>query len=196
MGYLLFIKWVKLPKFIQSFVHGFRLGLHPVPNEERLFFVELRRAVIEDEPDWPRLRKATLEDLNLSVGKDVTPLFLDIGAEKVCTREEAYGETNNRKNQLCVVFPLEAYDVPLVAYALSRVAPLIPDDVSEPKFLDYPPLLLPDLDTPMSQGNGGRGDSYREGYEYYACHERNLWRAPAYPFKSLRTALFGSLDSG
>ena len=180
------------PKFIQSFVHGFRLGIHPVPNEEGLFFVELRRTVIEDEPDWPRLRKATLEDLSLSAGKDVTSLLLDLGAEKVCTREEAYGETNNRKNQLCVVFPLDAYDVPLKAYALSRVAPLIPDDVSEPKLLDHSPLSLPDLDTPMSQRNGGRGDSYREGYEYYACHERNPWRAPAYPFKSIRTALFGS----
>jgi len=44
----------------------------------------------------------------------------------------------------------------------------------------------------MAVGNGGMGDSYLDGFGYWACHTEKPFRAPGSPFGSLRTALFGS----
>ena len=198
------------PKFIHRLLHGLRPGIYSIPNKEGLSFMELRQAQIIDDPDWPKLRKVPLEDLDDGAGVGVRQLLLTHGAFELDTRENVLGTTNNRKTELCVTFNTENSVVPIVAYVLTRVAPLASDELGEltiydsgesssntslkasQKELAVSSLPFPNLDTPLSEGRGGRGDKYLSGYEYFACHENNPWRAPAFPFKSLRTALFGA----
>tara|TARA_X000001036_G_scaffold233908_1_gene218396 strand:- start:258 stop:3569 length:3312 start_codon:yes stop_codon:yes gene_type:complete len=185
------------PRYIHRLVHGLRPGIYDVPGKEQQSFIELRQAQIVDDPAWPKIRKVSLKELNDHAEVDVSELFGLHGALTVDTRENAYGETNNRKTDLCVTFNKTNTIIPLAAYVLTRVAPLTAEEappdsecIEEP--LDMDSLPFPDLNTPMSKGGGGYGDTYLNGYEYFACHENNPWRKPVAPFQSLRTALFGN----
>ena len=185
------------PRFIHRLVHGLRPGIYDVPGEENQSFIELRQAQIVDDLDWPKVRKVSLEELNDGAEVSIAELFGLHGALTVDTRENAYGETNNRRTDLCVTFHKKNTIIPLAAYVLTRVAPLTsekapPDSECIKEPLDMDSLPFPDLNTQMSKGGGGYGDTYLNGYEYFACHENNPWRKPVAPFQSLRTALFGN----
>ena len=198
------------PRMIQRLVQGLRMGIHEVSTESGVSFMELRQARITDNPDWPKAFMTSVPELNEGAGADGVVLLKEAGALKVATRKEAYGETNNRKNHLCATFTKGDTRVPFVAYALLRVAPLVgtladaetlaPDGTEDTAAVTPEPvvvaqtseLVLPTLDTKMAVGNGGMGDSYLDGFGYWACHTEKPFRAPGSPFGSLRTALFGS----
>jgi tRNA A-37 threonylcarbamoyl transferase component Bud32 len=188
------------PACIHRLVHGLRPGIRLAPDLDDSVFMELRQARIVDDPDWPRLRKVSLADLDEGAATVVSALLLDLGAEAVDTRETVWGDSDKRRTDLCVLFDPENLVVAFAAYGLTRLAPLVEvspelDDRMPPKPIDPPPTTAgpswPSLDTRMSEGRGGMGDRYLPSHGYWVCHERNPWRIPRMPFATLRTALFG-----
>ncbi|MBT6373254.1 MAG: protein kinase [Gemmatimonadales bacterium] len=196
--------WVKAvdahssPARIHRLIHGLRPGIHPVPDGDPRAFMELRQARIIDDPDWPRLRKVSQADLDDAAEADVAALLRDLGSISVSTRGDSWGDEGRRRTDLCVVFERTNLEVPLAAYALTRVAPLAEGHVGGPPAGRSPveagglSVPWPDLDTQMSLGRGGMGDRYQDDFGYWACHDGNAWRSPRFPFGFLRTALFGN----
>jgi hypothetical protein len=95
--------------------------------------MDLRQARIVDNPDWPRLRKVSIEELDsgLGVGGDTIFELLSAGAMSVGTREELWGDASPRRTDLCVTYqpdPELHSIVPLIAYGICRVAPLVTDE--------------------------------------------------------------------
>jgi len=189
------------PACIHRLVHGLRPGIHRIPGRDAVRFMELRQARIVDDPEWPRLRKVPIGDLDDGAATGVEAMLIELGAEVVNTREVAWGDEGRRRTDLCVVFDAENVIVAMVAYALTRLAPLVEEppgllDTVPPEQVEPSPPgsagpSWPPLDTPMSEGKGGLGDRYRPSRGYWVCHERNPWRIPRMPFSTLRTALFG-----
>jgi hypothetical protein len=61
----------------------------------------------------------------MMLGSDVGQMFSELGATAYGTREAIMGETNKRRFYLGVTFPDSAVDVPVAAYVLTRVLPLM-----------------------------------------------------------------------
>ena len=196
------------PPRIQRLVHGLRPGIHPIPGESESsdkVYMELRQAQIIDDPDWPKVRKVSLQDLNDAAGGiDIVQILQEQGALSVMTREDTWGDPTNRKTDLCVCFREEDIVVPLAAYALTRVAPLVNErvelapevEVGDNTDRECETPELPPLDTRLSTGAGGMGSNWLDDHCYWAIHpisEENPtgWREINFPFKSLETALFG-----
>ena len=59
------------------------------------------------------------------LGHDLGALFASLGATAYGTREVIMRETNKRRFYLGVTFPETAVDVPVAAYVLTRVLPLM-----------------------------------------------------------------------
>jgi hypothetical protein len=87
--------------------------------------MELRQAQIVGDPNWPSLRRVSKEVLDEGAGVDCEGELVALGAIRVDTQETVWGATNNRRRDLCVVFPAGNERVPIVAYVLTRVAPLV-----------------------------------------------------------------------
>ncbi|MED5599087.1 MAG: protein kinase [Actinomycetota bacterium] len=189
------------PACVHRLVHGLRPGIHRIPGRDDVRFMELRQARIVDDPEWPRLRKVPMGDLDNGAATGVEAMLLELGAGVVNTREVAWGDEGRRRSDLCVVFDAENVIVAMAAYALTRLAPLVKeqprlqDPVPPEQIEPSPPVAAgpswPSLDTRMSEGRGGLGDRYLPSHGYWVCHERNPWRIPRMPFSMLRTALFG-----
>ncbi len=113
------------PERIQRLVRGLRAGVRPIPERDDKRFIELRLAKIIDDPNWPRIRKVPKAELDKAAGADIGELLRSLGASGVATREDTWGDTSNRKTDLCVSFDIDDAVVPLAAYALTRVAPLV-----------------------------------------------------------------------
>lgn len=97
-----------------------RLGLIPIRRSE--FCVELMQARM-GENDHPRLRKAGLNELSRPAGCDVRAVLSEMGAE-VGIREALIGDTTRHRSRLCARFPRHDIEVAVVAYVLTRIAPI------------------------------------------------------------------------
>jgi hypothetical protein len=113
------------PRRFQRLLHGLRPGIRPVPEHQGFEYMELRQAQIVDDPNWPKLRRVSKEVLDEGAGVDCEGQLVALGASQLDTQEMVWGATNNRKKDLCVVFGAGNVKVPIAAYALTRVAPLI-----------------------------------------------------------------------
>ena len=78
-----------------------------------------------------RARSATQAMLDEAAGLDVFQTLGDLGAIKVGTKAEVYGETNKFRNALCVLYPEDKPEVGFAAYVLTTVLPLMDDEEDE-----------------------------------------------------------------
>ena len=117
------------PRF-QRLVRSLRMGAHPTNGADSRRFVELRQARIERDPWRPRIRQVTFDALDEGAGVKISDLLLAHGAHAVGTREQAWGDDGKRKHVPCMVFAEDNVKAALIAYALTRVAPLV-DEATE-----------------------------------------------------------------
>lgn len=96
--------------------HGCRMTIF---REKDFNWSELRYAKV-DENLWSNLSMAELNSLSQLLGISLTNILMEQGAISVGTRGEVLGETNNRRNQLCVTYPKDNQILPFVAYVLTR----------------------------------------------------------------------------
>ena len=118
-------KWDRL-------MHGLRLGVY---SRGDAVFTKLGIAHPNADGTWSTRRGATREQLDEAAGMDVFATLLDLGAIKVGTKAEVYGETNKFRNQLCVLYPPAKPEVGLAAYILTTVLPLMDSGAVEDQHL-------------------------------------------------------------
>lgn len=188
--------------------------------------MDLRQVQIPPGTFWPKIKKASLDQLDLGLGANVTQTLLNHGAEEVGIREEVWGDTSNRRNELCVTYEQKGKDVetpathlwsmvPLVAYGICRIAPLIDDSEhigvdevevvidevllsSDPSLVDETStsdtaaqlVTLPSLSVVL-RTEKGNGWTWAPDCGYWACHKQQPWRQVASPFATLNSAIFG-----
>jgi hypothetical protein len=110
------------PVAYDRLLKGLRLGIAAAPDGG--FFCEL--GITQHHLDkQPTVVRAVPEDLELMLSQDVGAMFTSLGATAYGTREDIMGETNKRRFYLGVTFPDSAVDVPIAAYVLTRVLPIM-----------------------------------------------------------------------
>lgn len=109
------------PQRFDRLCHGLRLAVHPAGS---LHFVELRQARMKSD-DWSNLYYATPEELDDGAATKVARTLRAVGAHEVGTREAVLGDTGRRRRFLCATFDAEANLVPVVAYVVTRVLPVL-----------------------------------------------------------------------
>lgn len=114
-------KWDRL-------MHGLRLGVY---RHGDAVYTKLGLAHPNEDGTWSTRKGATREQLDKAAGMDVFQTLLDLGAIKVGTKAEVYGETNKTRNSLCVLYPEDKPEVGLAAYVLTTVLPLMDEEEDE-----------------------------------------------------------------
>jgi hypothetical protein len=109
------------PPAFDRLASGSRLTVGEAPGGRAL--VELRQARLKGG-NWSNLFKASLEELDAGARTDVVTALRDAGAVEVGTREDVLGDEGRRRSFVVATSPPTAQDVPVVAYVLTRIAPL------------------------------------------------------------------------
>jgi hypothetical protein len=105
--------------------HGLRLGICEYSTKYDV--VELRQArILSDSPKrWSNCFKASLSELRTGAGVDVIRTLQRAGGIDVDSKQELLGDYGAHRGFLCAVFKRDAQWLPVVAYVLTRVLPLI-----------------------------------------------------------------------
>lgn len=80
---------------------------------------------------WTTLRSASAERLDEASGTSVEAELRRVGALEVGTRQHVLGETGRTRGLMCATFDIQDALVPVLAFLLTRVSPLVADAYSE-----------------------------------------------------------------
>jgi len=101
--------------------HGGRLGVYEYGNQ---LYCELRAMKLKDGA-WSNLQRASMAEIENWLGTSLSS-FLDlIDATSIQTREELFGDTGRRRNELAAGFSKGNPLAPIAIYALTRPLPLL-----------------------------------------------------------------------
>ena len=80
---------------------------------------------VKKDEDWSRTKKSLpLSELGKYSKNPLRQSFSELGA-KLGTLEELVSETNQNRKQYALLFPAQEVKIPLCAYLLTRISPLI-----------------------------------------------------------------------
>lgn len=102
-----------------------RLGIREL--EDDYSCVELRQARVKanDPSQWSSVRQATKEQLDEGSGLDVFHILRDAGARDIGIKEQILLASDKTKNRLCAIFEADNRILPVVAFVITRVLPLL-----------------------------------------------------------------------
>ncbi len=101
--------------------HGGRLGVYPLGE---MHYCEARAMKLGDE-NWSNLQRATFAEIEGWLGSSVNEFLSSIGASKLMTREELFGDEGRRRNELASSFESVNFMAPFAIFALTRPLPLL-----------------------------------------------------------------------
>ncbi len=101
-----------------------RLGIYPVNESNSYVVLKQVRPSKKGYNIKPSLQKVTMEQLRDGSGLDVENELYTAGALDIDTKEMLVNDGQD-KNYLCVKFPKENKEVPIKAYIITRVFPLL-----------------------------------------------------------------------
>ena len=115
----------EVPEVLHRLKHGLRLAVQDT-GDGVTSWVELRQARIKPgtTPAWSNLFGATEEDLDRGAGLSVRRCLEGLGGQ-MGTRGSLLSEKGRRRGASCVLFHRDNLAVPLAAYLLTRVLPLL-----------------------------------------------------------------------
>jgi hypothetical protein len=102
-----------------------RLGI--LPFDEAGFWIAELRAMKIATNAWATLNSVTLDELSIMAQSDAASLLLENGALELGTRAELFGDTSRRKNYLAMKCRAGDTKAVAVAFALTRVLPVMHD---------------------------------------------------------------------
>ena len=102
-------------------VKRLRVGLRTLPDGE--MHMDLRTAVPK-VGGRPTREVLQLRELSAAVNLDAIQALKVLGATKVATRAEAWGDTSRVRNYPCVVFRRDALVLPVAGWVLTTVLPI------------------------------------------------------------------------
>ena len=111
------------PERFDGLKNRLRIGINRCADGHDGWFIELRQAQL-NEPDRPKCKQADLRALTSGAGVDVADALLTCGADIVGPRSELYGTEGPRKNIVAAHCNESPELVPVVAYVLTRIAPI------------------------------------------------------------------------
>lgn len=120
------------PRALRRLEHGaLRMGIYFL--EPDLAWVELSQARIKKnaQRQWSTRVRATQEDLDKGAGTNTLRVLYAAGAKQVGARKAILKDAGNRKQYYCATFARTNTLVPVVAYVLTRVLPLLRQHSSE-----------------------------------------------------------------
>ena len=96
-------------------------------------FVTMRMAFLKSEGmnNWSNLRNASMGELSELVGGNVLSYFKKVGAKTVDYKIDVFNQTGTSANQLVVIYPNENIEVPVRAFIVTRVIPLVTEIESQ-----------------------------------------------------------------
>jgi hypothetical protein len=113
---------------LQRLQQGLRIGIRPIEDGSGLT-MDLRQArwIADPKPGKHPISQylVSAADLDVGCGQDVAVTLTGLGATGYGTRAEVFGESGQKRNEMCVAFPREALDLPAAAYVLTRIAPVV-----------------------------------------------------------------------
>ena len=90
-------------------------------------FVTLRMAFLKSEgtSNWSNLRNASMGELSEMVDGNALSYFKKAGAKTVDYKIDVFSQTGTSANQLVVIYPNDNTEVPIRAFIITRVIPLV-----------------------------------------------------------------------
>lgn len=107
--------------------HGGRLGVYEYGDQ---LYCELRAMKLKDSA-WSNLQRTTSIELERWLGTKLNTFLDSVGATSIQTREDLFGDTGRRRNEIAVGFRRDNVIAPLAVYALTRPLPLLRGALSE-----------------------------------------------------------------
>ena len=101
--------------------HGLRQGVHANGRRD---WVELSQARLKNE-EWSNTFKANRAELDAGAGLGASRLLSKFGATAVGTKERILSDRGRKRGYLCAVFKKNSIEVPITAYLLTRVLPIL-----------------------------------------------------------------------
>lgn len=113
------------PEVLHRLTHGLRMSIQEVDGGAK-GWVELRQARIKPgaTPIWSNLYGATEDELDEGAGVSVRECLEALGG-RMGTRASLLSDDGRKRHALCVLFDRGNLAVPMAAYLLTRVAPLL-----------------------------------------------------------------------
>ena len=98
-----------------------------VVGQPNCVYMELAQARWKSDEDdrSSKYWRVTIQELSKDANTDITGALMQAGATKVDTRENVRDDRSSRKHVPCVMFDKSNSRVPIIAYVLSRIAPLV-----------------------------------------------------------------------
>ena len=101
--------------------HGGRLGIYEHGNR---LYCELRAMKLKDGA-WSNLQRTFPTEIEGWLGSSLGSFLDSIGASDIQTREELFGDTGRRRNEIAAGFSKDNQLAPIAIYALTRPLPLL-----------------------------------------------------------------------
>jgi hypothetical protein len=74
---------------------------------------------------WSNLQRTTSTEIESWLGSSLGSFLDSIGASSIQTREELFGDTGRRRNEIAAGFSKDNQLAPIAIYALTRPLPLL-----------------------------------------------------------------------
>ena len=112
------------PDVLHRLTHGLRMSVLDGPNRNTQW-AELSQARLDRSatPAWSTLRRATERELNDAAQAKTRFILNEFGGD-LGTRAQLLDDASRRRGYFCTVFARDSQEVPIAAYALTRVLPL------------------------------------------------------------------------
>lgn len=110
------------PRRFERLASGLRLGVHRDSPDR--WHARLRIARLTSD-DWSQIYKTDAQELRAATGIEPTKVLRDAGADVIGTAEVAYGKAGRGRTEFAVSFRGDDSPVPVVAWTLTRVLPLL-----------------------------------------------------------------------
>jgi len=115
------IKAVNVPESLERLKHGLRIGIH---KSGRLRWIELAQARMKSA-NWSTAYRASKSELDQGANLKVVRLLKKAGAVEIGTKEKVLGNSGRKRFYLCSTFKNNSNSVPIVAYVLTRILPIM-----------------------------------------------------------------------
>jgi hypothetical protein len=98
-----------------------------LPEFSESKFVTLRIASLKKEgtSEWANLKNASMGELSEVVGGNALKYFKKIGASAVDYKVDLFNQSGSSANQLVAIYPNENTEVPIQAFIVTRVLPIL-----------------------------------------------------------------------
>lgn len=118
------LEYSNAPTCLHRLQNGLRMSIKELGDDAD--WLELSQARVDKTktPNWSNLKMASINDLNKGAGFSVNQIPGILQSE-IGLREDILEDVSNRKNYLCILFEKDNQKIPISAYLMSRVYPLI-----------------------------------------------------------------------